>query len=272
MWKSLFALLVVVSAAARADAQDRPVVVAATTSIEDSGLFDFLLPKLKERTGVATRIVSRASSHALLSAERGLVDLVIVNDPGALDRFVDNGDGVRRNKMMFNDFVVVGPTSDPAQVRGAKDASAALRTIALKRASFVSRGDESGTHAAEMRIWQTAGVNPKARSGNWYRESGLGMGLTLAMAARLNAYVFTDRATWLAAKEQAKLEILVDGDPRLFNQYEIILVNPAKHPHVDVARATAFIEWVVSDEGQATIADYKVGGRQVFFPNAKGQN
>lgn len=272
MWKSLFTLFVGAAAIVAAAAQERPLVVAATTSVEDSGLFDFLLPKLKERTGVSVRVVSRATAQALMAAEHGLVDVVIVNDPGALDRFADTGDGTRRHKMMFNDFVIVGPSSDPAQLRGSSDAAGALRTIALKRAPFVSRGDESGTHLAEMRLWLAAGVNPKARSGNWYLESGLGMGLTLTMAVRLNAYVFTDRATWRAMKHRAGLDVLVEGDPRLFNQYEIILVNPAKHLHVDVPAATAFIDWVVSDEGQAAIADYKIDGRQVFFPNAKGQN
>lgn len=272
MWKILFAFLTLWTTAIGANAEDRPLVVAATTSVEDSGLFEFMTPKLKDSTGITIRVVSRASAQALMAAERGLVDVVIVNDPGALDQFVDSGNGTRRHKMMFNDFVIVGPRSDPAQLRGLKDATGALRTIALKRAPFVSRGDESGTHIAELRLWQTAGVNPKARSGNWYRESGLGMGLTVTMAARLTAYVFTDRATWLAIQDHAGLEILVEGDPRMFNQYEIILVNPAKHPHVDVPGANRLIDWIVSDEGQAVIADYKVGGRQTFFPNAKGQN
>jgi tungstate transport system substrate-binding protein len=272
MRKIIFVGLTLIITALGADAQQRAVVVAATTSVEDSGLFDFLLPKFQERTGIAIRVVSRASAQALMSAERGLIDVVIVNDPAALDRFVDSGHGAGRRKIMFNDFVIAGPPSDPAHIRGMKDASAALRTIARVRASFLSRGDESGTHVAEQRLWRAAGVNPKTRSGSWYRESGLGMGLTAELAARLNAYVLTDRATWMKHTQPASLEILVEGDPLLFNQYEVIQVDPLKHPHVDVAGAKAFADWLVSDEGQDAIARYRIGNSQPFFPNAKGQN
>jgi tungstate transport system substrate-binding protein len=270
--RGLIALIVLLSGVVATQSQQRPLVIAATTSIMDSGLFDYLVPKFTARTGIPVRIVSRATAQALISAERGMIDVVIVNDPGALDRFVDRGEGIARRRMMFNHLVIVGPASDPAKVRGAKDAAAALRTIAFLRASFLSRGDESGTHIAEQRLWEAASINPKARSGNWYRESGLGMGLTLTLAARLDAYVLTDRATWLAATDRSTLEILVQDDPKLFNQYEIIVVNPAKHPHVDLAAATVFVDWIASDEGQDVIAAYRVAGEQPFFPNAKGQH
>jgi tungstate transport system substrate-binding protein len=270
--RTLLALVVLVSSVGGAQSQQRPLVVAATTSIRDSGLFDYLMPKFTTRTGIPVRVVSRPTGQALGSAERGMIDVVIVSDPGALDRFVDRHEGVGRRKMMFNHFVIAGPASDPARLRGKKDAAAALRTIAFLRAPFLTRGDESGTHVAEQRLWEAAGVNPKARSGNWYRESGLGMGLTLTLAARLDAYILTDRATFLAATDRSNLAILVHDDPKLFNQYEIVLVNPARHPHVDVPAATAFVDWVVSDEGRDLIAAYRIEGEQLFFPNARGEN
>jgi tungstate transport system substrate-binding protein len=243
------------------------VVVAATTSVEDSGLFDHLLPRFTAATGITVRVVSRASAAALMTAEKGTIDAVIVNDADALDNFVAAGEGTRRRSFMSNHFVIVGPPSDPAGVRGMDDASAALREIARKRATFVSRGDNSGTHTAELKLWQAAGVNPKTRSGNWYRETGLGMGLTVQMAGRLNGYTLADRATWVKAADQSTGKVLVDGDPRLFNPYEIILVNPAKHPHVNVAAATAFLDWLVSQEGRDAIGDYRVNGEQVFEPS-----
>jgi tungstate transport system substrate-binding protein len=268
----LLTLILVLSAVAGAEAQPRLVVVAATTSIKDSGLFDYLVPKFTARTGIPVRIVSRASTQALISAERGLIDAVIVNDPAGLDRFVGRGEGVARRKMMFNQFLIAGPRADPAGVRNSNDAAAALRTIAFLRAPFLTRGDESGTHLAEQRLWDAAAVNPKARSGNWYRESGLSMGLTLTLAARLDAYVLSDRATWLAATDRSSLDVLVRDDPKLLNQYEIVLVNPAKHGHVDVAAASAFLDWVVSDEGQDVIAAFRIGGEQPFYPNAKARH
>jgi len=272
MRKSLLALLLGLTLAAPAAAQERSLIVAATTSVEDSGLFAALLPKFKARTGIDVRVVSRASTEALLAAEHGTVDVVIVNDPGVLDRFVAAGDGTRRHNMMFNDFIIVGPESDPAHVRGLADGALALRKIALDRQPFLSRGDNSGTHLAELRLWRVAGVNPKTRSGNWYRESGLGMGLTLTMATRLKAYTLTDRATWLAAPERAGMEIIVAHDPKLFNPYEIIMVNPAKHPHVNVAAAGAFIDWIMSAEGQNAIASYRIDGERAFYPAVQGQN
>ena len=251
---------------ADAGAQDRELVVAATTSIEDSGLFDHILPLFRAKTGIAVRVVSRASSTALMTAERGTVDVVIVNDPEALDRFAAAGQGIRRLAIMSNRFVIVGPAADPAQVRGMTDAPAALRQIARLRAPFISRGDASGTHVSEQRMWHTANVNPKTRSGGWYRETGLGMGLTLQMAARLNAYALTDRATWLKLAAGLSSEILVDGDTRLLNTYEAIMVNPANHPHVNVAAATALIDWLASADGRDAIGSHRVGDEQLFIP------
>lgn len=244
--------------------QNGALVIAATTSVDDSGLFDHILAPFTASTGIAVRVVSRASASALMTAERGTIDLVIVNDPEALDHFVATGQGTRRHRFMYNRFVVVGPLADPAGVRGMADAAAALREIARRRAPFVSRGDNSGTHTAEQHLWAAAKINPKARAGNWYRETGLGMGLTIQMAARLNAYTLTDRATWL--RTGAASQILVDGDPQLFNPYEIVLVNPANHPHVNVAAATAFIDWVLSEEGKATIGSHRINGEQLFIP------
>ena len=256
------ALVTVMSLGARA--QDA-LVVAATTSVEDSGLFDHITPIFTAKTGIAVRVVSRASATALMTAERGTIDVAIVNDAEALDRFVAAGEGVRRLRFMANQFVIVGPQSDPANVKGMIDAAAALREIARLRAPFVSRGDNSGTHVAEQRLWQAARVNPKTRSGNWYRETGLGMGLTVQMAGRLGAYTLTDRATWLRTGD-ASNPVLVGGDPQLFNPYEVILVNPAKHPHVNVAAANAFIDWLVADDGKNAIAGYRVNGEQLFVP------
>jgi tungstate transport system substrate-binding protein len=252
-------------------AQERRVVLAATTSIQDSGLFDFLAAAYRERTGNSLMLVSRPTTVALATARNGFVDVVIGNSPAALDRFMDDGDGSRRIKMMFDDFVIVGPSDDPAGIRG-KDAAHALKAIARKRAIFVSRGDNSGTHVLESFLWDAAGVNPKARSGNWYRETGLGMGLSLGMATRLNGYILVDRGTWLAHAEQGRREILVEGDPRLFNQYELIVLNSQKYPNIDPAVGSRFADWIASDDGQALIAKFTIGGRQVFFPNAKGQN
>jgi tungstate transport system substrate-binding protein len=255
---------------AGAAAQDRPqdaaLVVAATTSIEDSGLFGHLGPLFTAKTGIPIRVVSRASAVALMTAERGTIDLVIVNDAEALDRFIAAGDGVRRHRFVSNSFVIVGPASDPAGVKGMTDAAAALREIARQRAPFVSRGDNSGTHVAEMHLWEAASVNPKTRSGNWYRETGLGMGLTVAMANRLGAYTLSDRATWVKSENRSSSAILVEGDVRLFNPYEVVLVSQSRHPHVNVPAATAFIDWLISQEGREAIAGHRVDGVQLFTP------
>jgi tungstate transport system substrate-binding protein len=211
-------------------------------------------------------VVSRASAVALMTAERGTIDVVIVNAPEALDRFVAAGDGARRHRFMANSFVIVGPAADPAGIKGMSDAAAALREIARQRAPFVSRGDNSGTHVAEQHFWQAARVNPKARSGNWYRETGLGMGLTVQMANRLGAYTLSDRATWVKSGDRTSSAILVESDPRLFNPYEVVLVSQSKHPHVNVPAAMAFIDWLVSHEGGEAIASHRVGGEQLFTP------
>src|SRR5262245_27073116 len=238
------AAVLLATASAAAQAQERSLVVTATTSVEDSGLFDYVIPQFTAKSGIAVRVVSRASATALMTAERGMIDVAIVNDPAALDRFVAAGEGTRRVQFMHNHFVIVGPQSDPANLKGTHDAAAALREIARQRAPFLSRGDQSGTHTAELGLWQAAKVNPKARSGAWYRETGLGMGLTVQMAARLGAYTLTDRATWLHAGDAVNHAVLVSGDPRLFNPYEVILVNPDRHPHVNAAAANAFIDWL----------------------------
>jgi tungstate transport system substrate-binding protein len=247
-------------------APDHSLVVAATTSVEDSGLFEHLIPRFEKATGITIRVVSRASATALMTAEHGTIDAVIVNDAVALDRFVAAGEGTRRHRFMFNRFVIVGPASDPAHIGGVKDAASALREIARLRAPFVSRGDNSGTYVAEQHLWQAAGVNPKARSGNWYHETGLGMGLTVQMATRLGAYALSDRATWLKVADPAANRVLLDGDPKLFNPYEIILVNAARHPHVNVAAANAFMDWLMSEAGRSAIADYRINGERVFSP------
>lgn len=264
---ALAALAVMTAGATAQDrAQDNSLVIAATTSIEDSGLFEHLLPKFTAKTGITVRVVSRASAVALMTAERGTIDVVIVNDPEALDRFNAAGDGERRHRFMHNRFVIIGPESDPAKIKGTSDAPSALREIARTRSTFVSRGDNSGTHVAEQHLWQAANVNPKARSGGWYRETGLGMGLTVQMAVRLNAYTLTDRATWLKTANRTASAIMVDGDRRLFNPYEVVLVNQSKHPHVNVAAGSAFIDWLVSAEGREAIATHRVSGEQLFTP------
>lgn len=242
------------------------ITVASTTSTEQSGLFGHLLPLFTGRTGIAVRVVAQGTGQALQTAARGDADVVLVHDPQAEKRFVQQGDGVRRHAVMYNDFVLVGPAADAAGVRGMTDAAAALGKIAAREAIFVSRGDDSGTHKAELRLWRSAGLEPQGRS--WYRETGSGMGPTLNTAAGLGAYALTDRATWLAFANKQDLEILVEGDRRLFNQYGAILVNPKKHPHVKAKWGQAFIDWLTSPDGQQAIADHKVGGRQLFFPNA----
>jgi tungstate transport system substrate-binding protein len=262
-------VLLLAALASPGEARPRPLTIAATTSVADSGLVDALLPRFKARTGISARLLSRSSALALISAERGNVDVVIVNDAAAVDHFVESGDGVKRRRVMVDDFVIAGPAGDPAALRGGTDAVAALRSIARLRLPFLSRGDESGTNVAEHKLWQAAGVNPKARSGNWYVESGLGMGATLEMAVRNSSYVLADRATWLALKERGTLEILVERDPRLVNVYEAILINPARHPGTNAAEGEAFIDWLVSAEGQDLIGTFAIGGRRVFIPGAE---
>jgi tungstate transport system substrate-binding protein len=247
-------------------AQDKFITLASTTSTEQSGLFGHLLPIFTARTGIAVRVIAQGTGQALKTASRGDADMVLVHDPESEKTFVAEGSGVERHPVMYNDFVVVGPSSDPAGVKGMSDAAAALTKIAASAAPFASRGDDSGTHKAELKLWKQAGVEPKGKG--WYRETGSGMGPTLNTAAGLGAYALTDRGTWLAFKNRQDLTILVEGDKRLFNQYGAILVNPKRHPHVKAEWAQSFIDWLISPEGQRAIADYKIDGQQLFFPNA----
>jgi tungstate transport system substrate-binding protein len=258
-----------VLAAAPLPAQQRFIVVASTTSTEQSGLFAHLLPAFTQKTGIAVRVVALGTGQALDTARRGDADVVFVHDRPAEDRFVAEGWGIDRRDVMVNDFVIIGPKSDPAKVAGSKDVARALMSIAATQAPFVSRGDNSGTHAAELRYWKDAGVDLAAQKGAWYRETGSGMGPSLNTASSMNAYLVADRGTWLNFRNRGDLAILVEGDRKLFNPYGVMLVNPAKHPHVKKAEGQAFIDWITSPEGQAVIAGYRIGGEQVFFPNAK---
>ena len=253
-----------------AAAQDKFIVVASTTSTEQSGLFATLLPAFEKDTGIKVRVVALGTGQALDLARRGDADVVFVHDTVAEEKFVAEGFGVKRMPVMYNDFVLVGPRSDPAKVAGSKDILGALQKIEAAQAPFASRGDKSGTHAAELRYWKAAGVDLDAKKGAWYRDTGSGMGPTLNTASAMNAYVLTDRGTWLAFRNRGGLALLVEGDQQLFNQYGVMLVNPAKHPHVKKDPGQAFVDWVVSPPGQAAIASYKIGGEQLFFPNAKG--
>jgi tungstate transport system substrate-binding protein len=256
-------------AAAPVFAQDKFITVASTTSTENSGLFKAILPVFEKQTGIQVRVVALGTGQALDLARRGDADVLFVHNKRAEEKFVAEGYGIDRNDVMYNDFVLVGPKSDPAKVGGGKDILVALKTIEAAKAPFASRGDKSGTHSAELRYWKAAGVDPTAGKGSWYRETGSGMGATLNTASAMNAYVLTDRGTWLSFKNRGDLTVLVEGDPRLFNQYGIMLVNPAKHPHVKKDMGQVFIDWVLSPAGQKQIASYKIGGQQLFFPNAK---
>jgi tungstate transport system substrate-binding protein len=258
-------LIMALSAVGRA--QDRFITVASTTSTEQSGLFGFLLPAFTARTGIEVKVIAVGTGQALDIARRGDADVVFVHDRSAEEKFMAEGQGVERFDVMYNDFVIVGPKSDPAVVSG-KDLLEALRRIAVARAPFISRGDRSGTHAAELRYWREAGVDLDALKGPWYKDIGQGMGPALNIAASTNAYVLSDRGTWLSFKNRGDLVVLVEGDTRLFNQYGIILVNPAKHPDAKIEEGQAFVDWLISSEGQRTIAAYKINGEQLFFPNA----
>ncbi|MEQ9640140.1 MAG: substrate-binding domain-containing protein [Alphaproteobacteria bacterium] len=248
-----------------AQAGDRFIVVASTTSTENSGLFAHLLPIFTARTGIEVRVVAQGTGQALRTAANGDADVVFVHARAAEEKFIADGYGVQRHPVMFNDFIIVGPGDDPAGIGGGNDVTVALRTIAARHAAFASRGDDSGTHKAERRLWRAAGVTP---AGDWYRETGAGMGATLNTAAQMGAYAMTDRATWIAFRNKGDMTIAVQDDKRLFNQYGVILVNPAKHGHVKAAEGQAFIGWLTSDEGQQAIAAYTVDGQQLFFPNA----
>lgn len=245
-------------------AQAQSIVVASTTSTEQSGLFGHILPQFKQATGIDVKVVALGTGQALDVGRRGDADVVFVHDAAAEQKFVDEGHGIEHRKVMYNDFVLVGPKDDPAGTRG-KDITAALQKLAASNGNFVSRGDKSGTHAAELRYWKAAGVDNK---GTGYKECGCGMGPALNMAASSGAYVLADRGTWLSFKNRADLAVLVEGDTRLFNQYGVMVVNPERHPHVKTAEARKFVEWAVSPAGQDAIASYKIEGEQLFFPNA----
>jgi tungstate transport system substrate-binding protein len=250
-------------------AQRKFITVASTTSTEQSGLFKHLLPIFEKKTGTQVRVVALGTGQALDLARRGDADVVFVHARPLEEKFVAEGHGVQRFEVMYNDFVLVGPKSDPAKVGGTRDIVAALQKIKAAQAPFTSRGDKSGTHFAEVELWKAAGTDISKEKGPWYRETGSGMGPTLNTASGMNAYALTDRGTWLSFKNRGDLVIAVEGDQRLFNQYGVMLVNPAKHPQVKKELGQAFVDWVISTEGQEAIADYKINGEQLFFPNAK---
>ena len=249
-------------------AQDKSIVVASTTSTQDSGLFGHILPLFKAKTGIDVKVVAQGTGQALDTARRGDADVVFVHAKPQEEKFVAEGFGVKRFDVMYNDFVVIGPKSDPAKIKGGRDVLAAFKAISAAGSPFVSRGDKSGTHAAELTLWKAAGLDPAGSKPAWYREIGQGMGAALNTAGAMGAYVLSDRGTWLSFKNRGDLEIVVEGDKRLFNQYGVILVNPEKHPHVKKELGQQFIDWVISSEGQNAIKSYTIDGKQLFFPNA----
>ena len=260
--------LVLLSQSQMAIAQEKSVVVSSTTSTEQSGLFGYLLPIFEKKAGIQVKVVAVGTGQALDIGRRGDADVVFVHDKPAEEKFVEEGYSTKRNEVMYNDFVLIGPKADPAKIGGGKDIQAALQKISSTQTPFISRGDKSGTHAAELRYWKGAGVEVSPSS-SWYKETGSGMGPALNTASAMNGYILSDRATWLTFKNRGDLVILVQGDPKLFNQYGVMLVNPVKYPQVKKAEGQAFIDWLISKDGQDTIAGYKVGGEQLFFPNAK---
>ena len=268
---ALAAVLIAAAASGHSAAQAEDasfIVVQSTTSTQNSGLFDYLLPIFTEKTGIEVRVVAVGTGQAIKNAANGDGDVLLVHAKAAEEAFVAEGNGVERFDLMYNDFVIVGPAADPAGIAGTGDTAAALQAIAASGATFASRGDDSGTHKAELKLWQAAGVDPAAASGEWYRETGSGMGATLNAAAGMGAYTLTDRATWVAFENKGDLQIVTEGDAALFNQYGVILVNPEKFPAVKAAKGQQFVDWLLSEEGQAAIAAYQVDGQQLFFPNA----
>jgi len=253
---------------APASAEDRSIVVASTTSTQDSGLFGYLLPIFKARTGIEVKVIAQGTGQALDTAWRGDADVVFVHARAQEEKFLAEGFGVKRFDVMYNDFVLIGPKSDPAGVKGS-DIETALKTIQAKAAPFVSRGDRSGTHSAELALWKQAGIDISVGKGPWYREIGQGMGAALNTAAAMNGYTLSDRGTWISFKNRGDLDIVVEGDKRLFNQYGVMLVNPEKYPGVKKELGQAFVDWLISPEGQAAIAGYKIDGQQLFFPDAE---
>ena len=252
-------------------AQDKSIVVASTTSTQDSGLFGYLLPIVREKTGITVKVLAQGTGQALDTARRGDADVVFVHAKSAEEKFLAEGWGIKRYPVMYNDFILVGAKDDPAGVKG-KDILTALQTIKAKAAPFISRGDRSGTNIAELALWKAAGIDIATDRGAWYKEIGQGMGAALNMASASNAYVLSDRGTWLAFKNRGDLTIVVEGDKRLFNQYGVMLVNPAKHPNVKKELGQQFIDWLVSPEGQKAISGYKINGQQLFYPDANDPN
>jgi tungstate transport system substrate-binding protein len=261
-------LIGILAVSAPAVAGDRSIVVASTTSTQDSGLLGYLLPIFKAKTGIEVKVVAQGTGQALDTARRGDADVVLVHARAQEEKFLAEGFGVKRYDVMYNDFVLIGPKGDPAGIRG-KDIETALTMIEAKATPFVSRGDRSGTHTAELALWQRAGVDISAGKGPWYREIGQGMGAALNTASAMNAYVLSDRGTWISFRNRGDLEIVVEGDRQLFNQYGVMLVNPAKLPSVKQELGQAFVDWLVSREGQAAIAGYTIDGQQLFFPDAE---
>ncbi len=247
--------------------EEKSIVVASTTSTQDSGLFGYLLPIFKAKSGIDVKVVAQGTGQALDTGRRGDADVVFVHAKSAEQKFLAEGFSLKRYPVMYNDFVLIGPQSDPAGVKG-KDIVTALQTIKAKAAPFISRGDRSGTHIAELDLWKDAGIDIAAEKAAWYREIGQGMGAALNMASAANAYVLSDRGTWIAFKNRGDLAIVVEGDKRLFNQYGVMLVNPAKYPSVKKDFGQQFIDWLISPEGQKVIAGYKIEGQQLFYPNA----
>ncbi len=269
---ALAALAVIALSPSCPRADDNFIIVQSTTSTQNSGLFEHILPLFTKKTGIEVRVVAVGTGQALKNAENGDGDVVFVHSMPDEEKFVAEGWGVKRYPVMYNDFVIVGPAADPAKIAGLKESPEALKKIAEAKAYFASRGDDSGTHKAELNLWEQAGINPKVSSGTWYLETGSGMGATLNTAVGKEAYALTDRGTWLSFTNKNDFKVLVEGDDKLFNQYGVILVNPAKHPNVKAKQGQAFIDWLVSPEGQAAIASYTIDGQQLFFPNARPQS
>ena len=253
-------------------AADNFIIVQSTTSTQNSGLFEHILPLFTKKTGIEVRVVAVGTGQALKNAQKGDGDVVLVHSQPDEEKFVADGWGVKRYPVMYNDFIIVGPATDPAKIAGMKQAPEALKKIAEAQTPFASRADDSGTHKAELKLWHEAGVDPKTSSGSWYLETGSGMGATLNIAVGKQAYALTDRGTWLAFANKGDFKVMVEGDNKLFNQYGVILVNPAKHPNVKAKQGQAFIDWLTGPEGQAAIANYKIDGQQLFFPNARPQS
>ena len=262
----------VVIVASPAYAQDKSIIVASTTSTQDSGLFGYLLPIFKQKTGITVNVLAQGTGQALDTARRGDADVVFVHAKSAEEKFLAEGEGVKRFPVMYNDFVLIGPKDDPAGIRGIKDVAKALQTIKGKQTCFVSRGDHSGTHIAELNLWKVANIDIEKDNGPWYKSIGQGMGAALNFANASNCYLLSDRGTWIHFKNKGDLRILVEGDKRLFNQYGVMLVNPAKHPDVKKDLGQQFIDWLISPDGQKTIANYKIDGEQLFYPNANDPN